>query len=150
MLAAIESPAGVPFWAPDSRRLAFFTGGQLKSINVTGGPAVTLADAGGSAPAPRSGSWNQDDVIIFGRLNSALFQVPARGGPPSPLTELDASRNETRNWAPWFLPDGRHFLYLAYSGSNRDKSGVYVGDLASHQRKMVIGFGTCPSVDAAA
>src|SRR5262249_40957024 len=30
--------ADVPIWAPDSHRLAFFDGGQLKKIDVNGGP----------------------------------------------------------------------------------------------------------------
>jgi len=40
-----------------------------------------------------------------------LFQVPATGGKPSPVTKL--SDNYTTHRWPWFLPDGRHFLYLA-------------------------------------
>jgi Tol biopolymer transport system component len=42
---------------------------------------------------------------------------------------------------PWFLPDGRHFLYLAIS-TDAKKSGVFVGDLASKTRKQVLEFGT--------
>jgi hypothetical protein len=52
------------------------------------------------------------------------------------VTEVDKARNETERWAPWFLPDGRHFLYLALS-ANGEKSEVYVGDLASRTRKQV-------------
>ena len=140
MLAAIESNPELPFWAPDSRRLGFFDGSKLKRIDVTGGPAVTIADAGASAPG--SGAWNQDDVILFGTLNTPLLsRVPAAGGTPAPVTELDKARNETGHWAPWFLPDGRHFLYFALA-SDPEKNGVYVGDLASKARKQVIGFGT--------
>src|SRR5262249_59086956 len=40
-----EGTSGMPFWAPDSRRLGFFAEGKLKKIDVTGGPAVTIADA---------------------------------------------------------------------------------------------------------
>src|SRR5690348_15446182 len=101
----------VPIWAPDSRRLGFFDGRILKKIDLAGGPAVTVADTGGNSAA--SGSWNQDDVILFGRLGGALFRVPAAGGSPGPLTELDKTRSESGHWAPWFLPDGRHFLYVA-------------------------------------
>jgi hypothetical protein len=133
-LADVEAAPELPFWAPDSRRLAFFTDGKLKSIDVSGGPASTIADAGGISPA--SGSWNQDDVIVFGHLNSGLFRVAAKGGSPVPLTTLDRSRNEMAHWAPWFLPDGRHFLYLIAS-ADREKGGLYVGDLASKTLKPV-------------
>ena len=40
-----DGGSGMPFWAPDSRRLGFFADGKLKKLDVTGGPAVTIADA---------------------------------------------------------------------------------------------------------
>jgi len=57
MLAEIEGVPELPFWAPDSRRLAFFTGGKLKRSDVNGGPAFTIADTG--VRQPSSGSWNR-------------------------------------------------------------------------------------------
>jgi Tol biopolymer transport system component/predicted Ser/Thr protein kinase len=137
-LAAIEGPAGMPFWAPDSRHLGFFADGKLKKIDVTGGPAVTIADA--QAPpgrrVPWSGSWNKEDVIVFGRISSPLFRVSAAGGAPSPLTDLDLTRHETAHFAPWFLPDGYYFLYSAIS-TDPDKRGLFVADLTSKTRKQV-------------
>jgi Tol biopolymer transport system component len=138
MLSALDI-AELPIWAPDGRRLAFFDGARLKRIDLSGGPAVTLADTVNNAPG--SGSWNQDDVIVFGRFNTPLFRIPASGGSPVPVTVLDQARGETTHWAPWFLPDGRHFLYVALA-SDPEKSAVYVGDLDSKARKKVIGFGT--------
>jgi eukaryotic-like serine/threonine-protein kinase len=138
MLVA-EGASGMPFWAPDSRRLGFFAGGELKKIDVTGGPAVTIADAVGttSGKGPWNGSWNKDDVIVFGRITSPLFLVSANGGSPLPLTDLDGTLHETAHFAPWFLPDGHHFLYVALS-TEAEKMGVYVGDLASKTRKQVM------------
>jgi Tol biopolymer transport system component len=139
LLAPINGNRCIPFWAPDSRRLGFFDGTRLKKIDVTGGPASTITDDGALPPA--SGSWNQDDVIVFGRLGGTLFRIPATGGTPAPLTQLDKARGETAHWAPWFLPDGRHFLFTAIS-TDSEKSGVYIGDLASKTKKRVIDFGT--------
>ena len=34
-----------PFWAPDSKRIAFFAGGKLKTIGASGGSVQTLCDA---------------------------------------------------------------------------------------------------------
>jgi serine/threonine protein kinase len=140
MLAVIE--AGIPelpIWAPDSRRLAFFDGTKLKKIEISGGPTETIAETAASSPG--SGSWNRDDVIIFGRFNWPLFRVAASGGTPEPLTQFDKTRGETTHWAPWFLPDGRHFLYVAES-NDPEKNRLYVADLASKTRKQVLGFGT--------
>ena len=129
----------MPFWAPDSRRLGFFADGKLKKIDITGGPAVTIADAEATTGGrgPWSGSWNQDDIIVFGRITSPLFRVSAAGGVPAPLTYLDESRRETAHFAPWFLPDGRHFLYVALS-SEGEKTGIYVANLAAKTRKQVM------------
>jgi serine/threonine protein kinase len=141
MLAAFETNIPeLPIWAPDSRQLVFFDGAKLKKISLDGGPAQTIAET--VSVAPGSGSWNRDNVIIFGKLNSPLFRVPASaGGAPEPLTQLDKSRGEIAHWAPWFLPDGRHFLYLAQS-ADPEKSAVYVGDLSSKSHKQVLPLGT--------
>jgi hypothetical protein len=37
--------AGIPFWSPDSKSLAFVGGGKLKRIEVAGGSPITLCDA---------------------------------------------------------------------------------------------------------
>ena len=37
--------ATFPFWSPDSRRVAFFSGGKLKKVDVAGGPVTVLSDA---------------------------------------------------------------------------------------------------------
>jgi Tol biopolymer transport system component len=105
---------------------------------------VTIADAQATTGGigPWTGSWNRDDVIIFGRITSPLFRVPAAGGTPAPLTELDAARQESAHFAPWFLPDGRHFLYAAVSVTNPQTRSVYVGDLSSKTRKQVLSEST--------
>ncbi len=45
---------------------------------------------------------------------------------PTPVTQLDASRHETTHRYPWFLPDGRHFLYMAanLSGAPDDPANL--------------------------
>src|SRR5262249_11223559 len=60
-------------------------------------------------------------------------RVLAAGGQPAPITSLDESRHETEHLGPWFLPDGRRFLYLAVS-SQPNESAIYVGTLDSKDR----------------
>src|SRR6185369_960031 len=117
----------------------FVADGKLKKLDVTiGGPPVTIADAQATTGGlgPWSGSWNQDDVIVFGRITSTLYRVSAAGGSPSKLTDLDGTRHETAHFAPWFLPDGNHFLYVALS-TDAEKRGVFVTDLAFATRKQL-------------
>ena len=71
-------------------------------------------------------------MILF--PGAGLIQrVLAAGGQPMPITALDESKQETEHVAPVFLPDGRHFLFLAVS-SQPDQSAIYVGLLDSTER----------------
>ena len=107
-----------PFWSPDSRFIGFFAAGKLKKVAIAGGPPVVLCDA----PSGRGGSWNRDNVIVFapsgiGTVPAGLQRVSAGGGVPIAATTLDPSTGETHHRWPHFLPDGRHFLYTASTGT---------------------------------
>jgi Tol biopolymer transport system component len=123
---------GPPFWSPDSRSIGFFTVGKLKRIDVAGGPVQALGDA-----TVGGGTWNRDGVIIFRSNFAGLARIPATGGAPTPLTTLDKSRNEVFHAYPFFLPDGRHFLYLARNSQN-EKSEILVGSLDSKETKFLL------------
>jgi len=42
----------------------------------------------------------------------SLVRVSSAGGTPTELTQLDPTQHTSHRW-PFFLPDGKHFLYLA-------------------------------------
>jgi Tol biopolymer transport system component/tRNA A-37 threonylcarbamoyl transferase component Bud32 len=126
--------ASYPFWSPDSRTIAFFADGRLKKIEVAGGPALSLCDAA----AGRGGTWSNNDVIVFGVAGGGALRVSAAGGSPAPVTILDQVSGETSHRFPWFLPDGRHYLYSTSHLGTPDKNGVYVVDLDSKNRKLVV------------
>jgi len=125
-----------PFWSPDSRFVAFVAGGKLKKIDALGGPAMTLADG----DILSVGAWNRDDVILFAPRRGPLFRVPASGGSPSPVTALDSARNEIAHFYPSFLPDQRHFLYVARSltRGGPTTSAVFVGSLDGEKPKLLV------------
>jgi len=127
--------AGSLFWSPDSRFIGFFAGAKLKKVEAAGGPPQTLCDT----PVLPTGAWSRDGVIVFGSpTRSGLLRISAAGGPPAPLTTLDASRNELAHAQPQFLPDGRHFLYYARA-SQPEHSGIYLTALDSKDRKRLLG-----------
>jgi serine/threonine protein kinase len=110
-LAGTESATGRPFWSPDSRYLAYFEGRQLKKVPVAGGPPQMIGEAENGA----DGSWGTDGVIVFDGRGAVdpLRRIPAAGGKPTPAfagTAKDAPG--TASW-PFFLPDGKHFLFMA-------------------------------------
>ena len=134
-LAGTDEARG-PFWSPDGRYIGFFARGKLKTIDVAGGPAQTLADA---SSLSTGGTWNREGVIVFGPgLSSPLFRVPAGGGTATPVTSLDQPRHADFHENPFFLPDGRHFLFLAVNLAQTDDQGVYVGSLDSKDVKPLL------------
>jgi len=118
-----------PFWSPDSRWVGFFVTGKLRKIDVTGGPPQTVCDATNG----RGGTWNRDGVIVFAPdVFGGLQSVPAVGGTPTPLSELDPSKQQTSQRWPVFLPDGNHFIYWAgrpLNSSQTDTDGIYLAAL---------------------
>jgi Tol biopolymer transport system component len=119
-----------PFWSPDSRAIAFFADQKLKRVDAGGGSAIVVSDGVDGV----GGSWGRAGVILVGQAGGPLLQVPASGGSPKPVTRLDASLHETSHRYPFFLPDGRHFLYLALNlaGAPDDKANqVCAGALDS-------------------
>ena len=129
--------ATFPFWSYDGLYIGFFAGGKLKKIASGGGPPQALCDV---SPQPRGGTWNADDTIIFSAsARDPLSSVSAGGGTPVTVTELDSKAGEYTHRFPWFLPDGRHFLYLAQSFSGGpDRNKIYAGSLDAKERKQII------------
>jgi len=123
-----------PFWSPDSKSLGFFGGGKLKRLDIAGGSPRVLADT----PQGYGGAWNKDDTIIFCANNRDLFRISAGGGEPQQLTHLQRPQ-QTSHRQPWFLPDGRHFLYFATGAEGR---GIYVESLDESKPKRLLGTDT--------
>jgi len=115
--------AAYPFWSPDSRSLAFFSGGKMKRMTIPDGAAQTICDAA----VGRGGTWAPSGVIIFAPgSNSGLWRVNAGGGQPAQITAASGDGYSHR-W-PVFLPDGNHFLFIQQN-QNPNEEGVYASSL---------------------
>ena len=131
--------AGFVFWKPDSRGIGFFAGGRLKTVPLNGGAPVDVCETPVGSRFDGGATWNNDDVIVFMSRSGALQRIQATGGSPAPVTELQQA--DTAHRWPSFLPDGRHFLYLAQQGKSNgelriasldDKSTVSLGRFESN------------------
>jgi hypothetical protein len=109
---------------------------QLIELELSGGPVQTVCDA----PIARGGTWNKDGVIVFTpQVRGGLYQVPASGGTPAPISDPDASRGETSHRWPMFLPDGKHYLYLAANfAGQKGVDAIFVGSLDSKEKRFVV------------
>lgn len=114
-----------PFWSPDSRSIAYGSNGKLKRSNLTGGGAQVLCDAARLI----GGTWNKDGVIVFAPdYRKTLLQVSAQGGEPKPVNMK--TEDDIDHRFPYFLPDGRHFLF--------SRRGIWVGSLDSPEIKQIL------------
>ena len=128
--------ASFPFWSPDGHFLGFIADSKLKKIAAAGGPVTVLTDVLNA----RGASWNADNTIIYTPDYRESWKISARGGTLLRVTTMDSTIHTTQRW-PWFLPDGKHFLYFAthHSGTVPEQSGIYFASLDGGPGKFVIG-----------
>jgi eukaryotic-like serine/threonine-protein kinase len=124
-------------WSPDSRFILFNVNQQLKKIEVSGGTPQTLTATTGEV---RRTAWNREGIILLAD-GPTIRRVADTGGASREITSLDASLAETYHSTPWFLPDGRHFLYTAWS-SNPEHRAIYMASLDSQGRTRVTPDGS--------
>jgi serine/threonine protein kinase/Tol biopolymer transport system component len=137
--------ASYPFWSPDGKFIGFFADGKLKKVDVSGGRVQVLCDA----PNGRGGAWNRDGVIVFTPdAVGGLFRVPSSGGSPvemtKPVTTHLAGQTSSsvlvnsHRW-PVFLPDGKHFLYLAANFTGQlENNAIFLGSLDSQESRLLV------------
>ena len=124
-----------PFFSPDGRWIGFFARGKLKKIALSGGAAVTLADA----MSNRGGSWSEDDTIVFSPnqiAGTSLLRISSAGGAAEPLTAL--MEGEAIQVWPQVLPGAKAVLYTSsgIAGAYND-ADLVVQALPSGPRKVV-------------
>ena len=117
--------ARYPMWSPDALDVAFFAEGKLKRTSADGGPIRTICESGSGF----GGSWSREGTILFTReFGTPIVAVAASGGTPRQVTELDASRGDVAQFFPQFLPDGRHFVFVARN-LDPEKTEIRAGSL---------------------
>ena len=86
-------------------------------------------------------TWARDGTILFSNGWSVerrghIFRVAASGGDPVTAAKPDPARHDTVYDYPYFLPDGRHFLFSAWTGGM--KREIRVGALDSPDDKRLV------------
>jgi Tol biopolymer transport system component len=122
--------ASLPFWSPDSNTIAYAASGRLKRVDASGGAPKDIGEAKGFA----GGAWNREGTIVFGSA-TGLFRVSAEGGKPEAITTVE--KPETGHFWPSFLPNGRQYVYLAWSGEAANRA-VFAGTLGSKEKTRLM------------
>jgi len=117
----------LPFWSHDSKFIGFFSEGKLKRVAAAGGPVQALADV--DVAFQFGGTWNRDGVILYAPgFNRPIYRISANGGQPTAVTNMPELKAAVHA-APFFLPDGRHFIFSAARGPTA--YSVHVGSIDS-------------------
>ena len=95
----------------------------------------------GAGLGPNGASWGPGDVIVFGDdAARRIMRVSADGGTPVPVTpQAPATR---RHVAPFFLPDGRRFLFADVSTRDASDSRLMVQALDGGDARLVVASAT--------
>jgi serine/threonine protein kinase len=128
--------ASYPFWAPDSRRIGFFAEAKLKTVDTTDGVVKLLCEA----PVGRGGSWSRDGTIVFApSAATPIHRVAESGGEPVRVSPSPRQGSGQGHRWPFFLPDGKHFLYFSDWSAAEDPqgNGVYVGSVDGGPAKLI-------------
>jgi Tol biopolymer transport system component/tRNA A-37 threonylcarbamoyl transferase component Bud32 len=126
--------ARFPFWSPDGRSLGFFANGRLMRMDLADGATQRLATANDG----RGGAWGRSGVILFAPTPTAeIHRVPASGGADEIVTHFDKTRSESDHRWPVFLPDGRHFVFLARARVP-DNTALVAGSLDGPETKVLV------------
>jgi Tol biopolymer transport system component len=123
------------FWSPDGRSLGFNVDRELKRIDLAGGTPRILPNirAGGF-----NGSWGRhDDILTFFGDLPVVQRLAASAGPLTSVTRLDEKKEEQTHRFPQFLPDGKRFLFYAYTRDDRHNT-VELATLGAFERKTLL------------
>ena len=132
--------AVAPFWSADQSRVGFFSGGQLRVLDLNAGTVASLADAA----APRGATWNAAGDIVFAPAPNGPLIKRAVDGSIAPLTTLTAE--ESGHVWPSFLDDGRHLVFLVTS-SDASRAGIWIAALdAPESRRRLVAADAQPIV----
>jgi Tol biopolymer transport system component len=128
------------YWSPDSKHLTFFKGNQLMKVPVTGGQIQLLCDGVDGADC----SWGAGGYILFdGNTGDPLRMVSANGGQVTTTAECDTANGESFIGWPWFLPDGKNFIFIANSLDSTSTAGssIKLGSIDSPESKLLHRLG---------
>jgi len=119
----IEQTEGalLPFWSPDSQFIGFWAEAKLKKVQRSGGVPEVIY----SVPEIAQGAWGPDGTILFARaVNSPILRISPTDGTVTPVTSLLPGQ-VSQMWVQ-FLPDGKHFIYLARTSLTSNDPGAQI------------------------
>jgi serine/threonine-protein kinase len=122
-----------PVFSPDGRSVAFWRGGGIERVPITGGPALPIT-RGSQA------HWTATDEVVY-QSGGNIFSVPAAGGEPTVLFE---SGEVIAQW-PHLLPNGRAVVFGTLTGGDPIDGRVMLYDLETRELRELVPSGNQPA-----
>ncbi len=113
-----EGLDSVPLFGTESKSVLFYAGGHLKKLDLDATTVETICES----PDAFGGTINDEGTILYPVADG--IRMRGRDGAVRNITHLDRSAREISHRWPSFLPDGRHFLYLARAEAEAPRPGV--------------------------
>ena len=135
--------AQLPCWSPDSEFILFAARGEVKRISAQRGAATTICELPQSSYFGGSLSPDGNSFVFAAGAPYRLYEVPARGGNPRLLAELDWSGKGPSIVLPHFLPSSSGGRTLIYSKGSAGGLEMFVWNLETGEPR-VLGDGFFP------
>jgi Tol biopolymer transport system component/predicted Ser/Thr protein kinase len=140
------SGALAPFWSPDSRYVAFVEDGKLKRVEAGGSAPEVLCQVPMIDKDPQRPAWNSNNVVLLSpELYKPMLALDLGDCSVRTAIELDAARKEISSSLATFLPDGRHFLFVANRLIPEKGVDIDIGTLGAPQRQTLVHNASMPS-----
>jgi Tol biopolymer transport system component len=125
-----------PFWSPDGSAIGFFANGKLFRMDANGGSVVAICNV----MEDRGGTWGSGNVILLEPYGQGpIVRVSAAGGTPVAVTPTPPNVLFDSDRWPFFLPDGKHFVYLhSPIGAGDDRNEIRFASLDGATNKLLL------------
>jgi serine/threonine protein kinase len=114
------------------------SGAKLTDFGLAKPFGMTATASGAALYEMVTGSWGPNGVVLMTADTQAPI-VRVNGGAAVAVTKLDRTRHTSHRW-PFFLPDGKHFLYLAinHDSAQSEKDEVYFASLDGAENRPLL------------
>jgi len=125
-----------PAFSPDGQQVAFWFNGHIKRLAVDEGVPVVV---GAFRERPMGMHWNADGFIYIGRADLGIWRLPAAGGAPEQVVELEPGEFAH---GPELLPGGEWMLFSLSRGVRSwSDSSIVAQSLETNERRELVTRG---------
>jgi hypothetical protein len=135
------------FFSPDGRWMGFLvannTAPAMRRLALSGGAPMNICAADDFSGA----TWAEGDMIYFiAEVPGGIMAVPAAGGEPKEIVQIDFAKGERLHKFPCALPGGKAVLVTvsATDTATFDEARIAVFSPATRQKKVLAEGGTHP------